>query len=936
MSLLLALLLFAWPARADPVSGAIFAWAVGAFGITSATVAAVVATTIEAFVYIGGTLLLNKAISTLTKKPKRSGPGLEFNFSGTLEPRRLIAGTLKVGGMHNIPPINTNKSGYPAKGQFGHDIIVHAGHEVHDITDVYFDQDLIADGAIGAVTGTADDGLVSTGKYANRTRIRRYLGTSTQTADYILTQALPSAFTSAFRGRGVAYTAVENWYDDKVFRSGWPNITALVMGQKLYDPRLDSTKPGGSGSHREDDPTTWAFTGGIGANPALYLRHFLTNEVGFSHAEMDDAFVMAAANICDGAVAIPGSLTQARYTFNHLMLATEPWEETLRVIVDSMRGHAAYVDGKWLMWAGNWETPSVTIQQGDWVAPMVVQASANRDERYNRVTGWYVDPDRNWQRMPCYPQRDSNYEAEDGGEVIPLDVELPGCASSAGTKYAEYEAQRHCKFLLRMSRNQIKVSGKLRPEFMRLIPGTTVYVTDPVFAWDSKTFRVIAVEAGVDGAGVDVALREEGAATWTDLAAGDYSTEAVGPSIDPSVTLPDLTADPAVTIGATTITFDVSSGVPSYQPVNTDYVVIAHSVGTPATAGSEVFRGRSPVAVVARSDVNTLYYWMRAEVSTYKSDYRPNTLGIPAAPYNEIAEYVNDPNFERSTSVNSLWRFYDVTRDMIQTGSSRIVGSGGVVGGYFQWNAISTPSFIVGLSPRAPLPIRGGDLIETTLRWRKVNTNTTFTNSYPYVIAQVMLVGSVYTYPHSNWGADASDQLTIQPVGGDRLRGFHISSAQAGVWQTTRIMHRVTEAHSIYKHMALSFNFQTNSRVKVSDEVLLQFDRISQRSFSQEAAGIAPLTSVSAAYVATRSDVGGQVKITTGGVTVNAGVFSEGDIAIYYNHSGSTQNITAGAGVTFRLGGTTTTGSPRTMAVYGTVMLRCIGLDEFVLTGDVS
>lgn len=915
-------------------------------GATSTFATALAIGAARLFVYVGAQLLLNKAISLLTKRPKRGAVGLETNFSGTLEPRRLIAGTLKVGGMHNIPPINTNRSGYPSKGQFGHCDIIHAGHEVYDITDVYFDQDLIADAVIGAVTGTDADGAVTTGKYGNRTWIRRYLGTSTQTADYILTQALPSAFTSDFRGRGIAHTAVTNWFDDKVFRTGWPQVTALVLGQRLYDPRLDSTKAGGSGSHREDDPTTWGFTGGIGANNALYLRHFLTNEVGFPHSEMIDSMIMAAANICDQTVDIPGGGTQRRYTFNAQLLATEDWEVNLRIIVDSMRGHYAYVDGQWHVWAGGWETPTVTIQPGDWVSPIVVQASANRDERYNRVTGWYVDPDRNWQRMPCYPRRNSSYEIEDGpptGEVIPVDVELPGCASSAGTKHAEYEAQRHCEFLLRQSRNQIKVSGRLRPEFMKLIPGRTAYLTDPAFGWDSKSFRIIAVEAGIgDGGGANVVLREEGAATWTDLAAGDYNTETVGPSIDPGVTLPELTADPVVTVGATTITFDLSAAIPFDQPPSTDYAIIAHSVGTPATAGTEVYRGRSRVPVIARSDVNTLYYWARAYVNTYASAYRPNTVGLPAAPYLEIVqnEYVKDPDFARSTSTNSLWRVvpHGVVNSATLITSAAIVGSGGLVGGLLSISVPNTSTALRIFSPLPPLRADASDIIEHTVRWRKTSSSNLSANDL-YFWAETLLVSSVFTFPNSDWGNEADLDTGATLAGGPAgLYGWMVNSAPINTWQETRQMYRTSIAAIAvnYRHLWNGFRFQSASYSGFNSALRLEFDFLYTRKQSQESASVVPQTSVTAAHVATKQDVGGHLKTTTGGVTINAGVFDVSDLMAYFNNSGSTQSITAGSGVTFRLAGTTTTGSPRTMAVYGIVTLLCVDADTFLLSGNVS
>jgi hypothetical protein len=97
-----------------------------------------------------------------------------------------------------------------------------------------------------------------------------------------------------------------------------------------------------------------------------------------------------------------------------------------------------------------------------------------------------------------------------------------------------------------------------------------------------------------------------------------------------------------------------------------------------------------------------------------------------------------------------------------------------------------------------------------------------------------------------------------------------------------------------------------------------------------------PQNAQTSAYVAAATDVGKHISITTGGVTVNASVFSAGDVFTIYNNSGSSQNITAGSGVTFRLAGTATSGTPRTVSQYGLATVLCVtggASPVFVLSG---
>jgi len=86
------------------------------------------------------------------------------------------------------------------------------------------------------------------------------------------------------------------------------------------------------------------------------------------------------------------------------------------------------------------------------------------------------------------------------------------------------------------------------------------------------------------------------------------------------------------------------------------------------------------------------------------------------------------------------------------------------------------------------------------------------------------------------------------------------------------------------------------------------------------------------AYVPTAADNGKMINITTGGITINTGVFSNGQNITVYNNSGASQTITQGSGVTLRLAGTATTGN-RTLAQRGIATIVCVSLDEYVTSG---
>ena len=94
-----------------------------------------------------------------------------------------------------------------------------------------------------------------------------------------------------------------------------------------------------------------------------------------------------------------------------------------------------------------------------------------------------------------------------------------------------------------------------------------------------------------------------------------------------------------------------------------------------------------------------------------------------------------------------------------------------------------------------------------------------------------------------------------------------------------------------------------------------------------------PQNAKTGAYVLLASDAGKHISITTGGVTVNASVFSVGDAVSIYNNSGSNQTVTQGTSVTLRLAGDGTAGN-KTLAGYGLCTVLCVASNEFVIAGS--
>jgi hypothetical protein len=123
-------------------------------------------------------------------------------------------------------------------------------------------------------------------------------GASDQTVDPMLNASVPTEWTTNHRLRGVAYIAASFEYDSRGMFSSIPQLTVVVKGKKLYDPRKDGSISGGSGSHRYDIPSTFEWSD----NAALCLLDYLRDDEygkGLASSAVNLQSFQTAANTSD-------------------------------------------------------------------------------------------------------------------------------------------------------------------------------------------------------------------------------------------------------------------------------------------------------------------------------------------------------------------------------------------------------------------------------------------------------------------------------------------------------------------------------------------------------------------------------------------------------------------------------------------------------------
>ena len=534
-------------------------------------------------------------------------PNVSVEYRGTVEPRRIIYGTMKVSGMDCIPAVTSGSN-----NKYLHQVLALCGHEVNSIGDVYFNQDVISSGSISSITGTSNDGKVTSGAYANKAWIRRYLGTSSQTADYILDNAL-SIWTSSHRGRGVAYLAIQYEYDEKVFKVGKPDITCIVQGKKCYDPRLDSS-PGANPTN----PSYIAFT----SNPALCLADYLTDQsigMGDSTSSIDWTMVATAASICDESVTTDVG-TQNRYTCNVVLLATQAYEDNITMLAGAMLGSCLFSGGKWRMKAGAWESASFQITDATPVDGGVDMVTAYPyKDRWNSVRGSFVDPGNNYQPSEFPAVSNSTYVSADGEQIF-KDVQFAACTDV-------HEAQRNAILLARKSRNRRSATIACDLSAWKVRPGETGLVTLTELGWTNQTVRCEGWKFNPAGT-VELSVREESASDWSDPLTTDYTTPLAISNPTPVYYTPDAPSGLAST--ATNRGPNLTWTAPAVMPTGAVYEVWEYTSSTPFASATKVWEGISNSVVIPKSDTTTRYYWVRVRMAdgTTGPEYPTSTAGV--------------------------------------------------------------------------------------------------------------------------------------------------------------------------------------------------------------------------------------------------------------------------------------------------------------------
>ena len=419
-------------------------------------------------------------------------------------PRKLVLGrTAMPMDLRYAEPSGTNQ-------EYVDYIFALAAHKSDAVESIYIEEDLAWTSAGGAQ-----------GKYAGYLTIEVILEASASTYHTVNAGTI---WGSATRMTGCTTIKVRVKRSDNSKTSQSPfgsgiagRWTTIGRGIPVYDPARDSTVPGGSGSQRVTDQTTWAYTASSvarGNNPALQLLAYLIGwriggvvsvGAGLPADVIDMPSFAAAAAICDESVALAAGGTQRRYETGIAFADNDDPLAIINTLLAAMNGELVDDGGRLaLRLAVNDLTAAVTLTDDDFVTGYEWRPQPTISEQFTVVRGRFTQPDApSLFSMGDYPET-----------AIPRISQVPRPLT---LELRAVQEQRRAQRIAR----QVAIRQLYRGQFVvtlgvrawQLRRNTVVSVTSNARGWNAKLFRVRSIIYNTD-ATVEVVLQEENAAIY--------------------------------------------------------------------------------------------------------------------------------------------------------------------------------------------------------------------------------------------------------------------------------------------------------------------------------------------------------------------------------------------------------------------------------------
>lgn len=325
-----------------------------------------------------------------------------------------------------------------------------------------------------------------TGKYLNQMWLRTDLGAKPQAANVPggYDPAWTPEWTADHKLSGLATAWWTMYFSPEAYPTGTPPPMWVVLGPAVYDPRADSTYPGGSGAQRADDETTWSFEGRD--NPYLQALTWclgrrangrLVHGAGIPIAAIDVAAFVHGANVAEAnGWTVGGEVTSA----------DRKWE-VLRALLQAGGGAPVFAGGRLTCIVRAPRVSLKTITGADIVGAARITGTKPRRERFNRIVPQYRSEAHGWQMVAAGPVEVADYIAADGDERRSREVAYALVQDAA-------QAAQLAAYDIVDARELEPIVLPLKPLYAGYRPGDCLTVNEPECGLVNQAVVIVARE----------------------------------------------------------------------------------------------------------------------------------------------------------------------------------------------------------------------------------------------------------------------------------------------------------------------------------------------------------------------------------------------------------------------------------------------------------
>ena len=333
----------------------------------------------------------------------------------------------------------------------------------------------------------------------------------------------------------------KNPEDRDVFTNGVPDPRWIGRWMKLWDPRKDSTYPGGSGPQRRDDWRTWEWSESPYVHALAWVRgHYKLNLDG----TIDRSKRIAGIGAPDAAVDIPAfvegmNVAQANnWTISGEWSTSDGKFQTLLAMLQAGGGEPISRGAQISVMVNAPRVATYTYTRDDLIGQAEIRPLTPRRERKNTIVPRYKSEANGWQYVPAGEVTSSVYRDEDRGEPRSLEIEYTHVRSAK-------QAGQLAAYDLANLRESLTATLPSKVHLMHVHPGDCITVDVPELALAGQKFVVRRATVNHQAASVTLELRSEsdGKHAW---ALGQAAQPAPSPSlsaVDPKYVPPPAPED---------------------------------------------------------------------------------------------------------------------------------------------------------------------------------------------------------------------------------------------------------------------------------------------------------------------------------------------------------------------------------------------------------